>query len=65
MWYILYYDVKNTLRDIIEWTAARPSLSMSTNLALGKILARYDRDFRANGSLLQSRGAGSPWPTIT
>lgn len=49
----------------MEWTVARPSRSISTNLALGKMCDRYARDFRANGSLLQRRGAGSPWPTIT
>lgn len=54
-----------TFRDIMEWTVARPSRSMSTNLALGKMCARYERDFKANGSLLHRRGAGSPWPTIT
>lgn len=44
---------------------ARPSRSISTNLALGKMCDRYERDFKANGSLLQRRGAGSPWPMIT
>ncbi|TNN66446.1 hypothetical protein EYF80_023354 [Liparis tanakae] len=49
----------------MEWTVARPSRSMRTNLAFGKMRDRYERDFKANGSLLQRRGAGSPWPTIT
>lgn len=31
---------QHTLRDIMEWTAARPSRSISTNLAFGKMRAR-------------------------
>jgi hypothetical protein len=49
----------------MEWTVARPSLIIKMNLEWGNISAKYVVDFSVNGSLLQRRGAGDPWPTIT
>jgi hypothetical protein len=54
-----------TCLDMIECTVARPSRNIKINLACGKSSERYDADLKVKGSLLHSRGAGSPCLAIT
>ena len=50
---------------MMEWTVARPSLTMNKNLLLGNNCLRYWPDSSVKGSLLQSRTAGSPCLAMT
>lgn len=54
----------STFLEIIECTVARPSRTININLELGNISAKYVADFNVNGSLLHSRGEGSPCRAI-
>lgn len=50
-------------REMMEWATDLPSLIMRMNLDWGNIAEILCRDLIANGSLLHSRGAASPWPS--
>jgi hypothetical protein len=54
-----------TFLDMIECTVARPSRNIKINLACGNSSDRYAADLNVSGSLLHSRGAGSPCLAIT